>query len=114
MVLNRQAYETLIKEDIEWLLKQGRSLEREHIECVLANSADCIYPLNLKEDRDSWRRTCEKLATENIELEKQVKELEKKIYGHECVQEISGAIIKDLTAPEIKTSICADPKDLRG
>lgn len=34
-ILNKQAYNNLIDEDLEWLLKQPPSLERDHIECVL-------------------------------------------------------------------------------
>lgn len=30
-ILNRPAYERLFNEDIEWLLRQPRTLEREHI-----------------------------------------------------------------------------------
>lgn len=42
--LNRTAYERLIAENIEWLLKQPRTLERDHIECILRNSPDKEYP----------------------------------------------------------------------
>ena len=35
MKVNREAYRKLIDEDIEWILKQPRSLEREHIVSVL-------------------------------------------------------------------------------
>jgi hypothetical protein len=43
--LNRQAYEQLIAEDLEWLLKQPRSLERDHIEAILRSSAERNYGL---------------------------------------------------------------------
>ena len=34
-ILNRPAYQQLFDEDIEWLLKQPRTLERDHIvECL--------------------------------------------------------------------------------
>ncbi len=42
--LNRRAYETLISEDIEWLIKQPRTLERDHIEHVLRDSPRRMYP----------------------------------------------------------------------
>ena len=43
MIVNREAYQKLIDEDIEWLLKQPRSLERDHIVSALKNSVECIY-----------------------------------------------------------------------
>ena|SRR5688572_21499065 len=42
--LNRPAYERLIQEDIEWLLTMPRTLEREHIEALLRDSANVYYP----------------------------------------------------------------------
>lgn len=41
--MNRAAYERLIAEDIEWLLKQPRTLERAHIELILRLSPDDQY-----------------------------------------------------------------------
>ena len=35
LTLCKSAYEKLVKEDIEWLLKQPRTLEREHIKQIL-------------------------------------------------------------------------------
>lgn len=35
MILNNEAYQKLINEDIEWLLEQPRTLERIHIEHCL-------------------------------------------------------------------------------
>ena len=58
MILNKHTYEKLIVEDIEWLLKQDRSLEREHIECVLADSVGRIYSDEIAE-----------LKAENSEME---------------------------------------------
>ena len=43
MMINREAYQKLIEGDIEWLLKQPRSLERDHIVSVLKNSVEEIY-----------------------------------------------------------------------
>ena len=40
MKVNREAYRKLIDEDIEWILKQPRSLERDHIVSVLKNSVE--------------------------------------------------------------------------
>ena len=42
-MVNREAYQKLIDEDIEWLLKQPRSLERDHIAIVLKNSVERVY-----------------------------------------------------------------------
>jgi hypothetical protein len=41
--LNRSAYEQLVVEDLEWLDKQPRTLEREHIRVLLEQSADLLY-----------------------------------------------------------------------
>ena len=43
MMVNREVYQKLIDEDIEWILKQPRSLERDHIVSVFKNSIECIY-----------------------------------------------------------------------
>ena len=43
MMVNREAYQKLIDEDIEWLLKQPRSLERDYIVSVLKNSVERLY-----------------------------------------------------------------------
>ena len=36
MTLNREAFAKLIREDAEWLAKQPRTLERDHIASVLS------------------------------------------------------------------------------
>lgn len=41
--LLRHAYEKLIAEDLEWLAKQPRSLERDHIAAVLRESTAYTY-----------------------------------------------------------------------
>jgi hypothetical protein len=33
--MNKQAYARLVEENLEWLLKQPRGLERDHIEAML-------------------------------------------------------------------------------
>ena len=43
MMVNREAYQKLIDEDVEWLLKQPRTLERDHIVSVLKNSVERLY-----------------------------------------------------------------------
>jgi hypothetical protein len=45
MKLNKYAYQNLIAENTEWLLKQPRTLERDHIEVVLKASIDLLYPV---------------------------------------------------------------------
>ena len=42
--INRGAYQQLIDENIEWLLEQPRSLERDHIEGIIKHSVDIYYP----------------------------------------------------------------------
>jgi hypothetical protein len=44
MRLNKHGYEQLINEDIEWLQKVPRSLERDHIIAVLKASIKHEYP----------------------------------------------------------------------
>ena len=41
--MNRAAFEKLIEEDREWLHRQGRTLERDHIDSVLVHAADAHY-----------------------------------------------------------------------
>ena len=44
--LNKAAYKQLIDEDIEWLKKQPRSLERDHIEVILT------WSISMKSEMD--------------------------------------------------------------
>jgi hypothetical protein len=44
MRMNRAGYEAAVKEDIEWLLKQPRTLEREHVIAILVASVEHEYP----------------------------------------------------------------------
>ena len=39
----KEAYQKLINEDLQWLLKQSESLERDHIEAVLRKSVELLY-----------------------------------------------------------------------
>lgn len=43
MRLNRHAYKKLIQEDIEWLMQQPRTLEREHIRLILERAVEYEY-----------------------------------------------------------------------
>lgn len=43
MEISRRAYQELIDGDIEWLLRQPRDLERDHIEAVLRKSVELLY-----------------------------------------------------------------------
>ena len=49
MVVNREAYQKLIDEDVVWILKQPRNLERDHIVSVLKNSVERIYGKKMDE-----------------------------------------------------------------
>lgn len=40
MQICKEAYQELIDGDIEWLLRQPRDLERDHIEAVLRKSVE--------------------------------------------------------------------------
>lgn len=44
MKLNRAAYQQLVDEDLEWLSKQPRTLEREHVIQIVRQSVDREYP----------------------------------------------------------------------
>ena len=50
--MNKNAYIKLIQEDIDWLMKQPRTLEREHIYQVLKQSSDRIYNDEVDEPLD--------------------------------------------------------------
>lgn len=52
MKLSRQAYAQLIQEDIDWLLKQPRTLERDHIILILRHAVEYEYgpPEPIKEE----------------------------------------------------------------
>lgn len=39
----REVYQELIDGDLQWLLKQSESLERDHIEAVLRKSVELLY-----------------------------------------------------------------------
>ena len=54
--VNRAAYEKLIKEDLEWLLSQPRTLERDHIQQILLDSPNRLYG-----DPDKMKDAAEKL-----------------------------------------------------
>ena len=41
--LCKEAYQELIDGDLQWLLKQPESLERDHIEAVLRKSVELLY-----------------------------------------------------------------------
>ena len=43
MEISRRAYQELIDGDLQWLLKQPESLERDHIEAVLRKSVELLY-----------------------------------------------------------------------
>ena len=41
--LNRPAYRQMIEEDLQWLLAQPRTLERDHIEAIVRASEEHEY-----------------------------------------------------------------------
>jgi len=41
--LNKNSYDKLIEDDIKWLLKQQKTLERDHIKRVLEFSSNSLY-----------------------------------------------------------------------
>lgn len=52
MKLNKLGYQQLIDEDIAWLEKIPRTLEREHIIAVLKASVEHEYPTREPDDDD--------------------------------------------------------------
>lgn len=55
MRVNREAFEKLVREDKEWLLKQPRTLERIHIEEILDEITDLVYGKD--DDDDDYPET---------------------------------------------------------
>lgn len=43
--MNRESFEKLISENLDWLLQQERTFERDHIEAILRDAADKQYPV---------------------------------------------------------------------
>lgn len=41
--MNKQAYQKLIDENVEWLLQQEKTLERDHIISIVKNSVTFYY-----------------------------------------------------------------------
>jgi chromosome segregation ATPase len=51
MKVTRSAYEELIQEDIDWLMKQPRTLERDHIILIVKQSPEVEYDIADKIER---------------------------------------------------------------
>lgn len=49
--LNDDAIIKLLKEDIIWLLKQPRDLERDHIEIILLKEIEYLIPIDYNKDQ---------------------------------------------------------------
>lgn len=43
MMMCEESFRSLIKQDIEWLLKQPKTLERDHIETILKEATSKYY-----------------------------------------------------------------------
>lgn len=48
--LNRHSYAKLIQEDINWLMRQPHTLEREHIRLILERAIEYEYGSESKDD----------------------------------------------------------------
>ena len=59
MPLNREAYTKLVDEDLTWLRKQPRTLERDHIEAVLLHHLQC-YLMNDADDVQQVHATADR------------------------------------------------------
>lgn len=56
MEISRRAYQELIDGDIEWLLRQPRDLERDHIEAVLRKSVELLYGKEIDNEQSKRQR----------------------------------------------------------
>lgn len=59
--MNRESFVQLVTENIEWLMKQPRTLEREHTIGILKECVDFYYPPEVRvpaanEEKKSLRR----------------------------------------------------------
>lgn len=52
----REAYQKMIDGDIEWLLRQPRDLERDHIEAVLRKSVELLYGKEIDNEQSKRQR----------------------------------------------------------
>lgn len=52
--VNRLTYEKMVQEDIEWLDKQPKTLERDHIRLILQHSVDHEYPPKIIANIEYW------------------------------------------------------------
>ena len=58
----KEAFQCLINSDLEWLMKQPKSPERDHIESVIKQMPDLLYERKESDERlfDEWTsRSCE-------------------------------------------------------
>ena len=59
----KEAFQSLINSDLEWLMKQPKSPERDHIESVIKQMPDLLYERKESDKRrlfDEWSaRACE-------------------------------------------------------
>lgn len=66
MMMNRESYERLIKEDIVWLNTMPRTLERDHIRDVLEDSINIIYGLQVEIPKVDKQDTVEFKAGDRV------------------------------------------------
>ena len=58
----KEAFQCLLNKDLEWLMKQPRSLERDHIEAVIKQIPDLLYERKESDERlldECSARSCE-------------------------------------------------------
>lgn len=67
--LNKSAYQKLVKEDLEWLQKQPRSLERDHIEQVLKWSIGQLYQDEIEEMPRCTDQSCPQYGKPHYHLD---------------------------------------------
>lgn len=69
--MNKSSYKELVEQDIEWLLKQPKTLERSHIEQIVIDSIDFYY-------QDAVRLELEALRAKLYAAEDEIEELKKR------------------------------------
>lgn len=79
--LNRHAYQRLIDEDLEWLLKQPGSLERDHIEAIVRRSPENEYG-SPSAPRSRSRKQKIEDALRDSDLTAQLADRQDIVYGH--------------------------------
>lgn len=73
--IDKEAFQNLINGDLEWLMKQPRTLERDHIESLLKQAPMCLYEAyKLKKLAMNMYQAAQYLSTDASSLHKAMEE----------------------------------------